>query len=134
MWHIPSLITILKRHLLAASALKICTPSYNFLIFYIILITGQMMCYQHATLLYETYNETTPAKNFPSYIFQQNMNNRNNTFRVFSTNNYKVGRNLASNRFSTINGLLNLYWLDEFLKHAKLNAKVIFSLSRRTRS
>ena len=131
-WHIPCLSPILKRQLLAASAsaLKICTPSYNYLMSYKNLhyinkraMPEQMMRYKHAILLYKTYNETTQTKNWLTLNFQQSFNNRNNTFRVFSTNNYKVGQNLTSNRFAVINGLVNLDWLGESFETYKVKCK-----------
>jgi hypothetical protein len=131
-WHIPSLSPIVKRQLLAASAsaLKICTPNYNFLISYKKLhyinnraMPEQMMYYKHALLLYKTYNESTPTKNWLTLNFQQNFNNRNNTLRVFSTSNYKVGQNLTSNRFVVINGILNLDWLNESFDTFKVKCK-----------
>lgn len=131
-WHIPSLSPIVKRQLLAASAsaLKICTPNYNFLISYKKLhyinnraMPEQMMYYKHALLLYKTYNESTPTKNWLTLNFQQNFNNRNNTLRVFSTSNYKVGQNLTSNRFVVINGILNLDWLNESFDTYKVKCK-----------
>ena len=131
-WHIPSLGVRLKGHLLAASAsaLKLCTPGYNYRMSYATLhylnnraTPDKMMLYKHALLLYKVYNDGNQIQNWISLNFQQTFNRRSTTFRAFSNHNYTVGKNLAVNRLTILNGIIELNELnlskDSYKVHCK---------------
>ena len=109
-WHLPNLNPISKRHLLSASAsaLKICTPTYNREMSFRELHTlnlratpNQFLNYKHAILLYNVYNSHQPPQDWLSLNFNQILTRRQNNFEVVKAMNFKVGFNMISNRLST---------------------------------
>ena len=120
-WHLPKINPILKNHLLAASAtaLKLCTPSYNESMSYTTLHSinnratpSQMMLYKHSIILYKTLNEQQPPKEWIDLNFTQILSSRQNNFECFNNALFKVGNNILSNRFSTLNRKIPLTWLN----------------------
>ena len=134
-WHIPSLSIVLKKQLLAASAsaLKICTPTYNLTMSYqrLHLINGratplEMMKYKHALLLFKTYNTTKMSKDWLALNFQQNFNNRNTTINLVDTSQFKIGKNLIPNRLLIVNRQIDLELLNLSYLAYKIKCKNIF--------
>ena len=117
----------------SANALKICTPTYHDRMSYLDLHSinnratpAQMGNYKLALLLYKLLNEEIPNINWLDANFQQNLNARNNTYKFFKTNNYKVGDNIICNRLTASNGKIELEWTMDSFDSYKLKCKQIF--------
>ena len=136
-WHLPKLNPLLKNHLLAASAtaLKICTPSFNRSMSYITLHSinlratpSQMMIYKHAILLFKIFNNQQPPQDWMDLHFNQLISRRQVDFECYNNANFKVGNNTLSNRLSTLNKKVPLHWLNLTLETFKLHCKNKFLL------
>ena len=137
-WHLPKLNPLLKNHLLAASAtaLKICTPSFNRSMSYITLHSinqratpSQMMLYKHAILLFKIFNNQQPPHDWLELNFTQLTSRRQVNFECQNNANFKVGNNSLSNRLSTLNNKIPLNWLNQTITSFKLNCKNKFLLA-----
>lgn len=136
-WHLPKLNPLLKNHLLAASAtaLKICTPSFNRSMSYITLHSinqratpSQMMLYKHAILLFKIFNNQQPPQDWMDLNFTQLISRRQVNFECHNNANFKVGINTLSNRLSALNKKIPLHWLNLTLETFKLHCKSKFLL------
>jgi hypothetical protein len=135
-WHLPSLNPYLKGLLLSASskALKICTPSYNLSMSYNDLhvinnrATPDNFClYKHSLLLHSLFNKQQPPIDWIQINFNQNLNNRNLNFEIYSNSNYKVGKNnKVSSRLACINSKIPLDWLNKEINGYKILCKEKF--------
>ena len=134
-WHIPTLSPNLKQQLLSASAsaLKICTPMYNYLTSHLSLHSmnnratpSKMLLYKHALLLHKTYNDTKMSPEWLGLNFQQNFNNRNEMVNIIDTSKYKIGKNLLVNRLRILNGKIKLDDLNLSLEAFKIKYKELF--------
>ena len=103
----------------SAVALKLFTPSYNYLMSYDTLHSinkrgtpNKMVLYIHALLLQRIYNATSASPNWVDLNFQQNFNGRMQMFNVYDASNYKVGKNLPANRLRVLNNKIDLKWLN----------------------
>jgi hypothetical protein len=69
--------------------------------------------YKLALLLYKTFNEAIPINEWIALNFNQIKTSRQLSFKYEPSNKYVVGKNVPSNRFSDINGLIPLEWLNK---------------------
>ena len=83
----------------------------------------QMSGYKHALQLYKLYNSNSMTEDWISLNFQQNFNRRNDHIQIFNVSNYKVGRNLMTNRFRTLNNKINYSWLNDSYESFKIKCK-----------
>jgi hypothetical protein len=136
-WHIPNLNPNSKQHLLAASAkaLKLCDNTYSPFQSFIDLHRShtratpfQFSIYKHALLLFKLYNSNELSDDWVSLNFNQILTGRQLNFKIFSTNNFKIGSNLLCNRLSCLNDLLPLSWLALSLDSFKIKCKERFLL------
>ena len=134
-WHIPSLSNALKKQLVAASssALKICTPNYNYLMSYKSLhylnnraMPDQIMLYKHSLLLHKVYNDDKPSRDWLSLNFQQNFNARFKKVQLFQNCKFKIGKNLLINRLSILTNEIELSWLNLSFNSYKIHCKAKF--------
>ena len=140
-WHIPTLKPYLKNLLLStsANALKLCTPNYTPMLFFIDLhiqnyraTPNQFMMYKLSLLLYAVYNNHCPTKDWLDLNFNQNFNTRELHFRTFNRNKYKVGKTKISERLNVLNGKIPLDWLNQDKLSFKLKWKAKFLPSQIT--
>ena len=135
-WHLPKLAPYLKNLLLSASAkaLKLCTHSYTQEMSFIELheinkrATPEQHCiYKHSLTLHHIYNNETPTMEWQNLNFNQAFSTRNDKFNCFDNSNYKVGKtNIMANRFTCLNNLIPLDWLNLDKTKFKLNCKAKF--------
>ena len=135
-WHLPKLAPYLKNLLLSASAkaLKLCTHSYTQEMSFIELheinkrATPEQHCiYKHSLSLHHIYNNETPTMEWQNLNFNQAFSTRNDKFNSFDNSNYKVGKtNIMANRFTCLNNLIPLDWLNLDKTKFKLNCKAKF--------
>ena len=135
-WHLPKLAPYLKNLLLSASAkaLKLCTHSYTQEMSFIELheinkrATPEQHCiYKHSLTLHHIYNNETPTMEWQNLNFNQAFSTRNDKFNSFDNSNYKVGKtNIMANRFTCLNNLIPLDWLNLDKTKFKLNCKAKF--------
>ena len=89
--------------------------------------TPDQICqYKHALLLHKTYNDSDQGKDWLALNFNQNFNARNPKFISADTSNYKIGRNITSNRLRTINNRINLTDLNDKMPTFKIKMKCLF--------
>ena len=114
-WHSPSLSVNSKKYLFSASAraLKLCTPNYDQSISHSTLhvINNQatpknIMKYKTALMLHKLYNNTSMSFEWQQLFFNQNFNTRNNHTNFLDLSNYRIGKNLLTNRFCIINNTI----------------------------
>ena len=135
-WHLPKLAPYFKNLLLSASAkaLKLCTHSYTQEMSFIELheinkrATPEQYCiYKHSLILHHIYNNETPTMEWQNLNFNQAFSTRNDKFNSFDNSNYKVGKtNIMANRFTCLNNLIPLDWLNLDKTKFKLNCKAKF--------
>ena len=85
-----------------------------------------MLIYKHCLLLFKLWNDPIHSNEWLALNFQQNFNERCSTVKIFETNNYKVGRNLAINRLRVVNGLIEFDWLNLSNNTYKIKCKTKF--------
>jgi hypothetical protein len=73
---------------------------------------NQWRDYGTALLLYETMWSQIPATEWAGLHYNILTNNRSNELHFTSSNNYRCGLNLISNRFKTITGKIPFQWLN----------------------
>ena len=134
-WLLPTLNPQLKQKLLSASSapLKLTTNNYNYLISFNTLhyvnkraTPDMIQAYKHALLLHKLYNNENANINWVDLFFSQNFNHRNQTVKFYNTSTYKVGNNLLPNRFTILNGKIQLNWLNDSLESYKIKCKQLF--------
>ena len=134
-WHLPSNTFSSKKQLLAASAkpLKLCTSNYDFNMSYDYLHTInkratplQYMKYSHAILLHKLYNSNNQNQDWLDLFTNQTFNARNGNTHFVDTSNFKIGKNIISNRLNLINDQIKYEWLNLDLNHFKLKCKSLF--------
>ena len=86
----------------------------------------QMVLYKHALLLHKTYNCNKYSNDWVHLHFNQQFNNRNTKVKFTNTSNYKIGNNLLSNRFTILNGKLELSMLNDSFESFKIKCKAKF--------
>jgi hypothetical protein len=134
-WHLPKLNshlhTLIKSA--SASALKLCTKNYNYQMSYDILhkindraLPTQMIFYKHALSLFKTYHSQIPRFEWVALNFNQIFTSRQTMFVITSNQNYRVGNNILSNRFSILNKRIPLDWLNLSNNSYKIKCKSLF--------
>ena len=86
----------------------------------------KLMFYKLALQLYRTFNYKCPTNDWLSINFNSVLTSRQNKFSINKTNRLKVGMNILSNRFNTLNGKIDLNWLNLGLDTYKINCKKLF--------
>ena len=71
------------------------------------------------------YNSNTMTDDWISLNLQQNFNRRNEHFQIFKIANYKVGRNLMTNRFHPLNNKIKYSWLNDSFESYKIKCKTL---------
>ena len=134
-WLLPSLKPALRQQLLSASSapLKLITTNYNYLMSYNSLhylnqraTPNQITLYKHALQLHKTYNCSKYSNDWVHLHFNQQFNNRNTMVKFTNTSNYKIGNNLLSNRFTMLNGKIELSMLNDSFESFKVKCKTKF--------
>ena len=134
-WHLPTLSPNLKQKLLSASSapLKICTKNYNNMISFKALhlinnraIPNQITLYKHALCLHKLYNSDSTNSNWLSLFLNQNFNARYKFTQFSNIARYKIGSNLLHNRFTVLNGKIELDWLNLPFNSFKFKCKTLF--------
>ena len=134
-WHIPSISNNAKRKLLSASAqpLKLCHYKYDRNISFNCLHSTlkratptQIMTYKHALLLHKVYNDETISPEWQDLFFIQTFNNRSPNANFIDTSNYKIGKNILSNRFIILNNKITLSSLNKSYESFKIYCKNCF--------
>ena len=135
-WHLPSLHQSLKNNLLSisAKAIKICAKSTDtWMLSFGSLhemagrsTPDKLMSYKLALQLYRTFNYKCPTNDWLSINFNSVLTSRQNKFSINKTNRLKVGMNILSNQFNTLNGKIDLNWLNLGLDTYKINCKELF--------
>ena len=87
-----------------------------------------IMNYKYAIQLFKIYNNSKFNSGWMLMNFNQFFTSRQTTFKVFKSNNSKVGLNLLTNRLSILNGKIPFVWLNESMTSFKLNCKRLFLL------
>ena len=133
-WNLPTLSPTLKQKLLSASAnaIKICLSKLPLNTSYETIhrlakrgTPKQMSTYKHALQLYKLYNSTNMTDDWVSLNLQQNFNGRNQHFQIFNVANYKVGRNILTNRFLPLNNKIEFSWFNESFETFKVKCKLL---------
>ena len=134
-WLLPTFSPALKQKILSASAapLKMCTPQYNSLISFKSLHTinkrampCQISLYKHALRLHILHNSESTSYDWLSLFFNQNFNARHKFANFMNTARYKIGNNFIGNRFTFLNGKIELDWLNLPLISFKIKCKSLF--------
>ena len=134
-WLLPSINPQLKQKLLSASAspLKRTMTNYNYLVLFKTLhyinqraTPHQIKTYKHTLLLHKLYNDDIMSRDWVDLFFSQHFNQRDQKIRFFNTSNYKVGNNILANRFTTLNGKIELSWLNDTFTSYKIKCKSKF--------
>ena len=133
-WHIPSITSNSKKRLLSASSspLKICTLNYDRNISYESLhkITKratptQILTYKHALLLHKTYNDDSISPEWVDLFTNQSFNNRSLNVHFVDNSNYRIGKNILSNRFTILNNHITLESLNKSYESYKILCKTM---------
>ena len=134
-WLSNSLKQELKQSLLSASAnaIRSCIPLQNrFISFEAIhkncnqFTPTQMGYYKLSILLHKLYNSATHCKDWRDLANQIVITRRQTRFRIFKSNNFKIGMNILSNRFFVLNDRIELNDLDLTLPCFKKKMKCLF--------
>ena len=89
--------------------------------------TPEQICqYKHALLLHKIYNDKDQGRDWLALNFNQNFNNRNPKFITTDTSNFKIGKNIASNRLRTLNNKILLADLNDSMTTFKIKMKRLF--------
>ena len=75
---------------------------------------------------YKIYNDESMNKNWVDLFFSQQFNQRNQTIKFYNISTYKVRKNLLTNRFTILNGKIDLSWLNESFNTYKIKCKTKF--------
>ena len=134
-WHSHSNTTNSKKQLLSASALplKLCMFKYDrntsFLTLHKLLKRAtphQFIFYKHALLLHKIYNDTTGSPEWLDLFMNQTFNNRSLHANFVDMSNFKIGKNIQSNRFPPLNNKISYKSLHLDYKPFKLHCKKLF--------
>ena len=134
-WHLGTLKASIKRQLFCASskairvALHYPDPSVSYMELHKISnrATPLMIAkYKLSLLLYKTFNEAIPINEWVALNFNQVNTSRQITFKCEPSNKYVVGKNVPSNRFSELNGMIPLEWLNKSAISFKILCKQKF--------
>ena len=88
-----------------------------------------MCLYKHSIQLFKLYNSTQQSTEWLHLNLQQNFNSRVNKFLISNYGQFKIGKNIMTNRLTCINNKVELNWLNLSLVAFKLKCKALFYLS-----
>ena len=134
-WHLPSLSNSSKKQLLSASAhpLKMCTKNYDQSISFLTLHSlnnratpNQMIKYKTSLILHKIINNDEMSFERQQLFFNQNFNRRNNKASFRDLSNYRIGKNLITNRLNILNNKIPYDWFNESMLSFKLKCKALF--------
>ena len=134
-WHIPSLKNDLKSKMtsISAKAIKTCMYYPDRMISFENIhrmnnraMPDSIMSYKTAIQLHKLYNAGNPSLDWISLNFDQILTSRQTVFLISKTNKTKVGLNILPNRFSILNGLIPLTWLNASMDTFKVHCKKLF--------
>ena len=137
-WLMNSLNTVLKQHLLSASAnaLKILGNKSDLRTSYDQLhrihkraVPLDVMKYRLAIQLHKLYNDNYTNNDWIDLNLQQNFNSRQTCVRITDCSNVKVGKNILVNRLGVLNNLISYDSLNLSLIAFKLHCKNIFLMN-----
>ena len=86
----------------------------------------KLMSFKLALQLYRTFNYKCPTNDWLSINFNSVRTSRQNKLSINKTNRLKVGMKILLNRFNTLNGKIDLNWLNLGLDTYKINCKKLF--------
>ena len=127
-----------KKQLLSASALplKLCTLTFDRNTSFISLhkqlkraTPDQMMIYKHALLLHKTYNVESKSSEWLDLFMNQTFNNRILHANFLILSNFKIGKNLQSNRFPLLNNKISYESLNQNFAQFKVLCKELFIMN-----
>ena len=87
---------------------------------------SDFLLYRQSLLLFSVFNEKGPVAEWIGLNEQQLFLQRDQKFKIAKTNRLKIGNNIPVNRFSVLNGLIQLNWLNLSREAFKLKIKNIF--------
>ena len=134
-WHIPSLKNDLKSKMtsISAKAIKTCMYYPDRMISFENIhrmnnraMPDSLMSYKTAIQLHKLYKAGNPSLDWISLNFDQILTSRQIVFLISKTNKTKVGLNILPNRFSILNGLIPLTWLNASMDTFKVHCKKLF--------
>ena len=134
-WCLPKLNSQVKLQLYraSASALKLCTPNYNWSMSYCELHTinkratpEQLMKYKMALQLFKLFNGYEPILDWLSLNQHLVLTSRQHFFEITSHTNYKIGNNFLSDSLHCLNKQFPLTWLSQSFNAFKLKCKTLF--------
>ena len=84
----------------------------------------QMMNYKHSLLLFKLYNDTKQTDDWMDLNWNQSFNNRSTKVRQFDVSSKKIGKNILTNRLTTLmNNQIEYDWLNKSWNSYKLICK-----------
>ena len=86
----------------------------------------KMCLYKHSIQLFKLYNSTQQSTEWLHLNLQQNFNSRVNKFLISNYGQFKIGKNIMTNRLTCINNKVELNWLNLSLVAFKLKCKALF--------
>ena len=87
---------------------------------------SKITLYKHALLLFKIFNEKTPPLDWLKLNFNQVQTTRQKSFECIGDANYKIGKNILSNRLCNINKKIPLNWLNQSISTYKVHCKKLF--------
>ena len=86
-------------------------------------IPEAFMTHKIAIQLHKLFNASNPTLDWISLNFDQILTTRQTQFLISKSNKHKVGLNILPNRFSVLNGLIPLSWLNYNIDTFKIHIK-----------
>ena len=90
---------------------------------------NQMMIYKHALLLHKTYNDESKSSEWLDLFKNQTLNNRILHANFIDLSNFKIGKNLQSNRFPILNNKISYKSLNQSFNEFKIHCKELFIMT-----
>ena len=84
------------------------------------------MKYKTALQLHKIYNDNSMSVEWQQLFFVQNFNERNQKAKFIDISQYKIGKNLITNRLTVINNMIQFNWLNLTPITYKLKCKELF--------
>ena len=84
------------------------------------------MIYKTTLILHKIYNSESMSYKWLQLFLNQNFNNRNSKANFPDLSNFKIGKNLITNRFGIVNNMILYDWLNMNLTVYKLKCKSLF--------
>ena len=139
-WHLSTLHQSLKIQLLShsAKAIKLCTKSSDmWLMSYKNLhkmagraTPDQLLKYKLALQLYKIFHHQVPSQDWVSININGIYTSRQNHFIIQKSNRLRLGMSIISNRFSALNGRIDLKWFNLSYDSYKVKCKKDFYIKK----